>query len=238
MPTTAAIAALPYYLPVLIPRMQKLLWHACRPMRVNRGGAAQRLEVIQPLPAALGVAIVDWFAQRFPGGRQSTSRTEGRATVERYGGKLVHSVLLSPKQVKDLCAFEHVAHQGLGFGHMLILSSQGDVRFIRSIVVRYVHTVVQDARRVVERLELLVATWELNGLSGVLTTGPQLPYSQTQWARCVGEAKTTLHEWPRAARDIHLSPSLVAWITFKHTLPPPQRGLGSRRLMASILAEP
>eukprot|EP00965_Chrysotila_dentata_P011489 375952-Pleurochrysis_carterae.AAC.1 len=181
MPTAAALAALPNYLSVVIPRMQKLLWHACRPLHVNRGGAAKRIEILQPLPVAIGVAVVDWFAQRFPGSSQSGGEA-GRATVEKCGTKLIHSVLLSPQQSRDLCAFEFIAHQGLGFGHMLILTSQGDVRFVRAIVVRYVHTVVQDARRSVMRLELLVSTWELNGLTGALSTGPQLPYTQAQWA--------------------------------------------------------
>eukprot|EP00965_Chrysotila_dentata_P163418 5396995-Pleurochrysis_carterae.AAC.1 len=236
MPTAAAIAALRNYLSVVIPRMQKLLWHACRPLHVNRGGAAKRIAVLQPLPAAIGIAMVDWFAQRFPSSAQSQGAA-GKAVVERYGKKMCYSVLLSPDQVRDLCAFEFVAHQGMGFGHMLILSSQGDVRFVRAIVVRFVQTVVQDARRCVERLELLLATWELNGLTGAITTGPQLPYLQGQWAQCVGEAKKTLYDWPAAARKMHLSRPLRAWIRSNLTVPPPQKGLGSSRLMASHLED-
>eukprot|EP00965_Chrysotila_dentata_P186953 6171828-Pleurochrysis_carterae.AAC.2 len=227
--------ALPNYLAVVIPLMQKRLWHACRSLHANRSGAAKRLDVMQPLPTDIGIEIINWFAQRFPGAPQAGG-VVGKAVVERRGTKVMHSVLLSPKQARDLCSFEFVAPEGFGSGHMLILSAKGDVRFVRAIVVRFVHSVGQNARHCVERLELLVATWELNGLTGALVTGPQLPYTPAQWAQCVGEAKRTLHEWHPESRERYLSRNLIRWISLRLLLPPAQCGMGARRLMANHLA--
>eukprot|EP00965_Chrysotila_dentata_P047593 1578094-Pleurochrysis_carterae.AAC.1 len=62
MPPGLAAMLLPYFLPLLIPRIQQQIWHACRRVRLNVVGKAVRLVVADAMPEALGVAIVELFA--------------------------------------------------------------------------------------------------------------------------------------------------------------------------------
>eukprot|EP00965_Chrysotila_dentata_P091323 3015230-Pleurochrysis_carterae.AAC.1 len=68
MPPKVAAMILPFFLPLVIPRIQHLLWHACRRVCLNVVGAAKRVAVSEALPAALGVAMIEWllwFVEQF-----------------------------------------------------------------------------------------------------------------------------------------------------------------------------
>mmetsp|Transcript_5821 Transcript_5821/g.12707 ORF Transcript_5821/g.12707 Transcript_5821/m.12707 type:complete len:86 (-) Transcript_5821:70-327(-) len=67
MPKHVAVAILPYFLPMLIPHMQELVWTACcRKVKKNIVGNTVKLVVADKLPCALSIAVVEWLAEPFP----------------------------------------------------------------------------------------------------------------------------------------------------------------------------
>eukprot|EP00965_Chrysotila_dentata_P189309 6173243-Pleurochrysis_carterae.AAC.1 len=112
MPPELAAMNLPFFLPLLIPRIQHLLWHACRRVCLNVVGKAKRITVAEAVPAALAVAIVEWFVEHFAITRSSDGLR--KPVVAWEGNKKVHSVLLTAKDVKKLCCFQSVDKNGMG----------------------------------------------------------------------------------------------------------------------------
>jgi len=191
----------------------------CCNVRARSFGKIHTEVLIKSLPNGIGKGIINWFLQRYPWDEAGVRVSH--AMEVRKGDRMLYAApILRPCQIQNLCNFASAVNSPLVSGHVRILSSGGDLRFVYSVVLKYVQG-KSNARDGLARLELSVLSWEVNGADGQVKTGTGVRYTQAQWVqavRCAKDVVDAMRQLPASA--LHLSDALQDWPD-RPNVPPP-----------------
>eukprot|EP00965_Chrysotila_dentata_P124169 4103605-Pleurochrysis_carterae.AAC.5 len=213
----AASACFKTFLPHLLPELQKKIWFLCRNVKACTFGQTYTKAFATCFPAWVGKRFITWLQERFP--RDQGGVRMRTPTISSNAYRVLHiASIMRPCQIKDLCSFEDAIDRSYGRGHVRVFHSLGDIRFVSSILVKYVEG-LKNPRNNHAKLEVSICTWQVNGMTGGVDHGTGNTYSPEQWVQAVQCAKDVVESWPADDAWV-LSSQLRAWPQRPTVAPP------------------